>query len=75
MTHDELLALIKEKDRSFSHPDSVFTLNDKVNKALRAAVEYHKPYEDKDYGLLCSTCDESPNYPCGTLKEIMENLK
>jgi hypothetical protein len=70
----ELLALIKEKDRSFSHPDSVFTMNDKVNKALRAVVEYHKPYKSKDYGLLCGGCDEDPNYPCGTIRAIEKEL-
>jgi hypothetical protein len=42
--------------------------------ALRAVVEYHKPYESKNYGLLCSGCDEDPTYPCGTIQVIEQEL-
>lgn len=77
MTHDELLALIKEKDLSFSHPDSVFTMNDKVNKALRAVVELHKPD-----GGLCNHCEEGfimgsipVVYPCPTIQAIEKELR
>ena len=69
MTHDELLARIgKPFDEGYQYADIVF------NKALRAVVEYHKPYESKNYGLLCRGCDEDPNYPCGTIQVIEEEL-
>ena len=62
MTHDELESLLNAKSDS-----------DEVH-ALRAVVEYHKPYESKDYGLLCRGCDEDPNYPCGTIQAIEKEL-
>lgn len=77
MTHEELLALIKEKDLSYSHPDSVFTMNDKANHALRAVVELHKPD-----GGLCSHCEEGfimgsipVVYPCPTIRAIEKELR
>ena len=65
MTHDELLAKINQDEiEGFgcSYP------------ALRAVVELHKPYESKNYGLLCRGCDEDPNYPCGTIRAIEKEL-
>jgi hypothetical protein len=64
MTHDELLA----KMDNYSCCSGVHEL------ALRAVVEYHKPYESKNYGLLCRGCDEDPNYPCGTIRAIEKEL-
>lgn len=78
MTHEELLALIKEKDLSFSHPDSVFTMNDKVNHALRAVVELHQPQDitlpDGSWGENCSVCDNGWTYPCRTIQAIEKEL-
>jgi hypothetical protein len=65
MTHDELLALIKP----MTNDDAIF-----MKDALRAVVEYHQPYESKNYGLLCRGCDEDPNYPCGTIRAIEKEL-
>jgi hypothetical protein len=50
------------------------TAQEGIYKALRAVVEYHKPYESKNYGLLCRGCDEDPNYPCGTIRAIEKEL-
>jgi hypothetical protein len=66
MTHDELLAMINP----MTSDDAIF-----MKDALRAVVEYHKPYESKDYGLLCRGCDEDPNYPCGTIRVIEKELQ
>jgi len=66
MTHDELLAKIVD------YPDAIiFT---QYYRALRAVVEYHTPYESKNYGLLCRGCDEDPQYPCGTIRAIEKEL-
>jgi len=65
MTHDELLASI---EKMMNH-DAIF-----MKDALRAVVEYHQPYESKNYGLLCRGCDEDPNYPCGTIRAIEKEL-
>jgi hypothetical protein len=62
ITHNELL-------KKLDNP----SLGDAV-RALRAVVKYHKPYESKDYGLLCRGCDEDPNYPCGTIRAIEKEL-
>lgn len=67
MTHDELIMKLWEKRNSgCDHLD--------IHFALSAVVEYHKPYESKDYGLLCRGCDEDPNYPCGTIRVIEKEL-
>ena len=69
MTHDELVALLNspqfQNSRTLGTPYA----------ALRAVVEYHKPYESKNYGLLCRGCDEDPNYPCGTIRAIEKELE
>jgi len=80
MTYDELLALTKEKDRSFSHPDSVFSWNDKVNHALYAVVELHHPRDFEIapdiYKLVC-VCQIGAieMYPCSTIQTIMNELQ
>jgi hypothetical protein len=75
MTHDELVAVLNDYDIGLSngmvHKDLVFA----TAKALRAVVELHKPYESKNYGLLCRGCDEDPNYPCGTIRAIEKELE
>lgn len=78
MTHEELLALIKEKDLSYSHPDSVFTMNDKTNHALRAVVELHKPLQGLvNEPFTCQACRftiGNPVYPCPTIQAIEKEL-
>lgn len=76
MTHEELIAIIKEKDLSYSHPDSVFIIDDKANKALRAVVELHKPFdfeiEDGTFEKVCK-CQWGvigDRYPCPTIRAI-----
>lgn len=72
MTHEELLAIIKEKDLSYSHPDSVFTMNDRANKALRAVVELHYPEIIPGCGSdTCFHCEkDGERYPCETIRFI-----
>jgi hypothetical protein len=67
MTHDELLAEINRLDGVLTDSYGI--------SALRAVVEYHTPYESKNYGLLCRGCDEDPNYPCGTILAIEKELQ
>jgi len=85
MTHEELLAIIKEKDLSYSHPDSVFTMNDRANKALRAVVELHKPFNADTDKPSCSRCMDATTengkyemmmspYPCETIRTIEKEL-
>jgi hypothetical protein len=75
MTHDELLAKINEEIKMAEFEYACGDGNNpNVSKALRAVVEYHKPYESKNYGLLCRGCDEDPNYPCGTIRAIEKEL-
>ena len=68
MTYEELLADIESKNYRESR-----TLETPY-AALRAVVEYHKPYLSINYGLLCRGCDEDPNYPCGTIRAIEQEL-
>ena len=76
MTHDELLAKINKEIKMAEFEDACGDGNNpSVPKALRAVVEYHKPYESKNYGLLCNGCDETPNYPCGTIRAIEKELE
>jgi len=83
LAHRELLETIKEKDLSYSHPDSVFTMNDRTNKALYAAVELHKPVEMQvfpdEFKFRCIHCDpfglSDPDYPCETIRTIAEELE
>lgn len=76
MTHDELLAKINKEVEAAEFESACGDGNDpRVARALRAVVEYHKPYESKNYGLLCRGCDEDPNYPCGTIRAIEKELE
>ena len=68
MTYEELLADIASKNYRESRTSET------PYAALRAVVEYHKPYESKNYGLLCGGCDEDPTYPCGTIQVIEQEL-
>jgi len=70
MTHDKLLVKLMVMDAD----ESEQTRLSKTTQALRAVVEYHQPYESKNYGLLCRGCDETPNYPCGTIRAIEKEL-
>jgi len=70
MTHDVLLGRVKYKIESCNRQ----SIDSTGWSALRAVVEYHAPYESKDYGLLCRGCDETPNYPCGTIRAIEKEL-
>lgn len=83
MTHDELLAKLERRYWNlFNYNSQDQTESGIEHRAfiqeqyfvLRAVVEYHKPYESKRYGLLCRNCDETPNYPCGTIRAIEEEL-
>jgi hypothetical protein len=78
LTHEELLREIA-KTYTVDLSDMGYTLDSAVvirqAKALGAVVEYHAPYQSKDYGLLCRGCDEDPNYPCGTIRAIQEQLQ
>lgn len=74
MTHDELLAKIGNPvDEGYQYGDIVF------NKALRAAVELHKPL-DNLIAEFCSHCTEMSGkdiytlYPCLTIKAIEKEL-
>lgn len=64
MTHDELLAKIKEDD------DSV---NGGCYSALRAVVELHKPIDDSPYCEAC--CLSGFEYPCPTIQAIEKELQ
>ena len=76
MTQDELLAKIGLGEKFEGTTWTIdIDLIVKQLKALRAVVEYHKPYESKNYGLLCNGCDETPNYPCGTIRAIEKELE
>ncbi len=77
MTHDELLARIKQ----YSDWAEV-AFDTSPTNALRAVVELHKPVKDEwiDY-VTCSACrvadDDyySPEYPCSTIQAIEKELK
>ena len=74
MTHDELLAKIGNPvDEGYQYGDIVF------NKALRAAVELHKPTSPKQIGTgyvgdrdMCRQCKSY--YPCPTIQAIEKEL-
>lgn len=83
MTYEELLAKISELNKSFNHPDSVFSFNDIQNKALRAVVELHKPEPTSNGEPGCPECvklirvDDKAmtyRYPCPTIQAIEKEL-
>jgi len=72
MTHDELLSGIQIIERV---ADGMWG-----TKALRAAVELHKPkpvYRGSTYGweVACYACKELPKYPCLTIQTIEKELE
>jgi hypothetical protein len=71
MTHDEW---IENLSKYINIAEQHAPATAKIVSALRAVVEYHQPYESKNYGLLCRGCDEDPNYPCGTIRAIEKEL-
>jgi hypothetical protein len=78
MTHDELLARIKEKGSAnlatLKHnPDGQKNIQD-VFKALRAVLELHKPYSARADWIQCHVCYEV-TYPCPTIQAIEKESK
>jgi hypothetical protein len=51
MTHDELLAKMKELSRTFAYEPNL-----NFESALRAVVELHKPTPLDERGDVCLTC-------------------
>jgi uncharacterized protein with PIN domain len=72
MTHDELLAKMKELSRTFAYEPNL-----NFESALRAVVELHKPEPLDERGDVCLTCcpDLLTLYPCPTIEAIQEQLK
>ena len=68
MTHDELLAKMKELSRTFAYEPNL-----NFESALRAVVELHKSNDD---GLTCNECTASETewYPCPTIQAIEKEL-
>jgi hypothetical protein len=69
--YEKLLAKIAELDKSFSHPDSVFSFDDKQNKALRAVVELHQQINGREAN--CVACFMN-TYDCPTIQAIEKEL-
>ena len=69
MTHDELMALIDDSTNGLKH-EHLFEKLLTNTKALRAVVEFHKPYQS--ITLHCQGCDWS--YPCETIQAIEKEL-
>lgn len=73
LTHEEVLALINNKDLYWFHH-----LN-----ALRAVVELHKPYKYEGLDIHdepitsfhCMQCGRPYLYPCETIKAIEKELR
>ena len=65
MTHDELLAKMKELSRTFAYEPNL-----NFESALRAVVELHKPY---DWHPGCAQCGYY-QYPCPTIQAIEKEL-
>ena len=71
MTHDELLAKMKELSRTFAYEPNL-----NFESALRAVVELHKPS-----GIFCRGCGFIEEYnepaqllPCPTIQAIEKEL-
>ena len=80
MTHDELMAKIKE-ELATDYVDPCGNGPFAGLKALRAVIELHKPCEpvSDDKFVTCETCNyeyfrEYP-YPCETIQAIEKELK
>ena len=82
MTHDELLAKIKNNGTletelvcTCPHKEvvEIETRPHRNDKALRAVVELHKPDDSiPPYSLKYCTCEEM--YPCNTIQAIAKEL-
>ena len=83
MTHDELLAKMKELSRTFAYEPNL-----NFESALRAVVELHKPvmaftggYDGEENELWAEQCQEcsgswaSQMYPCPTIQAIEKELE
>ena len=68
MTHDELLAKMKELSRTFAYEPNL-----NFESALRAVVELHKP-RDYKAGNWCIGCNADYEYPCPTIQAIEKEL-
>lgn len=85
MTHDELLAKIEALDGTLMFSDGRppienVGVGDKINLALRAVIELHKPVTDyyDCYNLMCKACSVEElvtDYPCPTIQAIQKELK
>lgn len=80
MTHDELLAKItgtRYTENGYTISDGTYG-NERLQQALRAVVELHKPYTSV-YGNLsiCWECSSRGDveYPCPTIEAIEKELK
>lgn len=75
MTHDELLAKMKELSRTFAYEPNL-----NFESALRAVVELHEPaiviYPKEMQILMCMECgdEEGLRYPCPTIQAIEKEL-
>ena len=76
MTHEELLAKMKELSRTFAYEPNL-----NFESALRAVVELHEPaiviYPKEMQILMCMECgdEEGLRYPCPTIQAIEKELK
>jgi hypothetical protein len=74
MTHDELLAKMKELSRTFAYEPNL-----NFESALRAVVELHKVILHKNYDTdidryECQVCKDTL-YPCETIQAIEKELQ
>ena len=85
MTHDELLAKIKNNGTletelvcTCPHKEvvEIETRPHRNDKALRAVVELHKPIKSPHYGDMVCSCNVSEDYqyPCPTIQAIEKEL-
>ena len=76
MTHDELLAKIKQEEDFLKTQcfDGNLIGTFTVTEALRAVVELHKNYRLDGIYYECSTCGKSTTH-CQTIKAIEKELR
>jgi hypothetical protein len=76
MKHDELLIHLMV----LKPEETIETRAVKLNNAIRAVLELHKPYPSKphkpDGVLFCQQCTDysTVNWPCGTIRAIEKEL-
>jgi len=75
MTYDELLQEINRKDTTFGSTGRELSYYDKINHALYAVAELHKP-NHCSHGVGCFECDKqcAGGYPCPTIQAIEKKL-